>query len=94
MSVAVTSLAAVPVLRRGVRRQYDTARGAAVLLAPERVIVLDEIADAIVAECRDGHSVQVIAASLAARFDAPLAQVETDVIAFIEDLVERGLVSL
>jgi pyrroloquinoline quinone biosynthesis protein D len=83
----------VPALRRGVRRQFDATRNAPVLMAPERVIVLDEIADAIIAQCDGRASVAEIAARLAEQFSAPLEQVREDVAAFLRDLVEKGLVA-
>ncbi len=83
----------IPALRRGVRRQFDATRNAAVLMAPERVIVLDEIADAIIAQCDARASVAEIAARLAEQFAAPVEQVREDVAAFLQDLVEKGLVA-
>jgi pyrroloquinoline quinone biosynthesis protein D len=83
----------VPVLRRGVRRQFDTARNAAVLMAPERVVLLDEIGDAIIAACGAGGSVREISNRLALRFQAPPEAVEADVIAFLQELFDKGLLS-
>lgn len=82
----------VPVLRRGIRRHFDSARGAEVLLGPERVIVLDEVAVAIV-EKFDGSSVAGISALLAETFAADAAVVEADVIEFVQELVDKGLAS-
>jgi len=83
----------VPGLRRGVRRQFDATRNAPVLMAPERVVVLDEIADAIIAKCDGKNSVGVIAGLLAAQFDAPVADVQADVQVFLKELVDKGLVN-
>jgi pyrroloquinoline quinone biosynthesis protein D len=80
----------VPVLRRGIRRHFDTARGAEVLLGPERVIVLDEVAVAII-EKFDGRTVGAISAALAENFAADAAVVEADVIDFVQELVDKGL---
>jgi pyrroloquinoline quinone biosynthesis protein D len=83
----------IPALRRGIKRKFDATRNAHVLLGPERVIVLDDIAAAIL-ELMDGaHSVTAIAAALAARFAADHALVQSDVMAFVEELVEKGLAS-
>jgi pyrroloquinoline quinone biosynthesis protein D len=81
----------VPALRRGIRRHFDAARGAHVLLGPERVIVLDEIAFAIAELVDARRSVADISGTLAARFDADYETVAADVTAFVEDLVEKGL---
>jgi pyrroloquinoline quinone biosynthesis protein D len=84
--------ATIPQLRRGVRRQFDTTRNAAILMAPERVIMLDDIADAILSECDGAATVGDIVARLAARFEAPETEVQPDVLAFFEDLIEKGLI--
>ena len=83
---------AVPALRRGVRRQFDATRNASLLMAPERVVVLDEIADAIIAEFTAAATVRDIVARLAARFGAPVSEVEPDVLAFLRELIDKGLV--
>jgi pyrroloquinoline quinone biosynthesis protein D len=81
----------VPALRRGIRRHFDATRKAHVLLGPERVIVLDEIAFAIT-ECFDARrSVGEISGMLATRFESDAAVVEPDVLAFVAELVEKGL---
>lgn len=84
----------VPRLRRGVRRQFDKARNTAVLMAPERVVVLDDIADAIIGECDGQHSVAEIVAALAARYQAPEDEIIGDVTAFFEELTQAALVTL
>ena len=86
--------ASVPMLRRSVRRQFDAARNAPILMAPERVVMLDEIADAIITECIAGGSVHMIALRLAARFVAPVDQVEEDVLSFLQDLIDKGLMTI
>jgi pyrroloquinoline quinone biosynthesis protein D len=81
----------VPALRRGIRQKFDAARNTHVLLGPERVIMLDEIAAAITGLVDAKHSVGEIAAELAARFAADKAEVEADVTEFVTSLVEKGL---
>jgi len=81
----------VPALKRGIRRKFDATRNAHVLLGPERVIVLDDIAAAIL-ELVDGeNSVARIAGVLAARFAEDAGLVETDVKEFVTELMEKGL---
>jgi len=81
----------VPALKRGIRRKFDATRNAHVLLGPERVIVLDDIAAAIT-ELVDGEtSVARIAGVLAERFAEDAALVESDVMEFVRDLIEKGL---
>ena len=77
----------------GILRKFDAARGQNVLLGPEKIIVLDDIANAIV-ECCDGQaSVSQICSTLAARYETELAEVEPDVLGFIQELQDKGLVT-
>ena len=79
-------------MRRGVRRQFDKARNVAILMAPEKVIMLDDIADAILAECDAVSSVADITARLSARFAAPAEEIEGDILAFLQTLQDQGLI--
>jgi pyrroloquinoline quinone biosynthesis protein D len=91
MEVTVDS---IPKLRRGILRKFDAARGQNVLLGPERVILLDDIGNAI-AECCDGQTaIAQISSILAERYAAERAQVESDVLAFVQELQEKGLVTI
>lgn len=85
---------AVAFLPRGVRLADDRVRGLRVLLGPERAIQLDPIGDAILSELDGTRSIGAVAANLAARFEAPEAQVLDDVSTFLADLVDRRLVFL
>ena len=85
--------ASIPALRRGVRRRHDPVRHADILQAPERVVVLDDIAGAIVELCDARTSIAQIAAVLAARYAADIAQVEPDVLAFVQELADKGLLA-
>ncbi|KPL50308.1 pyrroloquinoline quinone biosynthesis protein PqqD [Xanthomonas axonopodis] len=80
-----------PALRAGVRLQHDRARNQWVLLAPERVVELDDIA-LVVAQRYDGtRSLAQIAQELAAEFDADAAQIEADVIELTDTLHQKRL---
>ena len=92
MTVAVTAQS-VPALRRGIKRHYDTARAQNVLLCPERVIVLDDIANAIAELCDGQHSVEMISKILSDRYEGDPGLVEADVIEFIRELAEKGAVT-
>lgn len=80
-----------PRLATGVRLQHDRARDQWVLLAPERVIELDEIAHAIVSRCDGARSLAAIAAELAAEFEADPAEVERDVCELAQQLHAKRL---
>ncbi|QJD68538.1 pyrroloquinoline quinone biosynthesis peptide chaperone PqqD [Xanthomonas campestris pv. badrii] len=83
-----------PALRAGVRLQHDRARDQWVLLAPERVVELDEIA-VVVAQRFDGaRSLAQIAQELAAEFDADPAEIEADVIELTGTLHQKRLLRL
>ncbi|EWC49166.1 coenzyme PQQ biosynthesis protein D [Xanthomonas citri pv. glycines str. 8ra] len=76
------------------RLQQDRAREQWVLLAPERVVELDDIA-LVVAQRYDGtRSLAQIAQELAAEFDADAAQIEADVIELTDTLHQKRLLRL
>jgi pyrroloquinoline quinone biosynthesis protein D len=81
-----------PKLPRGVRLQFDRAREAWVILAPERVLFPDEIAVEILRRCDGAADVDTIAGQLAAQFDAELPTVRADVIELLADLAQKGFV--
>jgi pyrroloquinoline quinone biosynthesis protein D len=86
--------ASIPALRRGIRRHFDSTRGAHVLLGPERVIVLDEIAFEIVALLDGKRSIAEISSVLAIKFEADAREVKNDVTEFARELVEKGLATV
>ncbi len=59
------ALEAVPRLKPGVRRRYDAARGQNILLAPERVLVLDDIANAVLETLNGATTIEALCAALA-----------------------------
>ena len=81
-----------PSLAPGVRLHHDKVRAREVLLAPERIVALDETAAAILALVDGRRSLAEIAARLAADYDADPAEIEADAAALIVDLAERGYV--
>jgi pyrroloquinoline quinone biosynthesis protein D len=81
----------IPRLRRGVRLRFDAARSQPILQAPERVVVLDEIANEIVSLCDGTQDITKISRILATKFNEPPAQVEADVIGFVDELVAKAL---
>jgi pyrroloquinoline quinone biosynthesis protein D len=84
----------VPALARGVRLRFDQARSAWVLLAPERVLMPDEIAVEILKRCDGKAAVSAIVDDLARTFEAEPAQVAADVRSFLQDLADKGMVTL
>jgi pyrroloquinoline quinone biosynthesis protein D len=77
-----------PVLTPATVRRYDPARGALLLLLPERVGVLTGRAGPVLDLCDGSRDVCEIVAELAARF--PGAPVDTDVPPFLDRLRQEG----
>lgn len=83
----------VPHLPSGVRLKFDKPRDQWVLLAPERMYVLDEIALEIVKCCNGEASVAAIVDDLSARFGAPRDTVATDVRTLLQDFADKGVMA-
>jgi pyrroloquinoline quinone biosynthesis protein D len=75
-----------PHLPRGVRLKRDAARGRWTLLAPERIFEIDDTAAAVLELCDGERDLETIVAELAARYAAPPAVIEKDVVAMLADL--------
>ncbi|MEM7021097.1 MAG: pyrroloquinoline quinone biosynthesis peptide chaperone PqqD [Pseudomonadota bacterium] len=84
----------VPALARGVKLRFDKARDAWVLLAPERVLMPDQIAVEILKRCDGEADVAAIVSDLARTFEADAAQVGRDVYGFLQDLADKGMLTL
>ena len=82
----------VPYLPRGVRTHFDTVRKMDVLLGPERVLMLDQVGMAVLKEMDGISSLVDISQKLARVYEAPLDVIAPDVMAFVMDLRDRGMV--
>jgi pyrroloquinoline quinone biosynthesis protein D len=80
-----------PKLAPGVKLKNDAARGA-ILLGPERILELDEIAQAIVAQFDGQKRVSEIAAALAKEYDAKADDIRADIEHLLKDLTAKGYV--
>lgn len=85
---------AVPVIPRGVRLREDKVRSRWVLLAPERILELDDIAQAILVRCDGVRDVSAISGDLASSYNADPAEIITDVKEMLGDLAARHFVKL
>ncbi|MEM7269051.1 MAG: pyrroloquinoline quinone biosynthesis peptide chaperone PqqD [Pseudomonadota bacterium] len=83
-----------PALPRGVRLHWDKVRDTHVLLGPERALMLDPIAHAILSRVDGKATEAAICDDLAATFGAPRDQVGADVAAMLRDLADKRLVEL
>lgn len=79
-------------LPRGVRTHRDTVRATDVLLAPERVLMLDQIGLAILSRLDGAATVGEISENLAQTYEAPRDVIEPDVIEYLTDLRDKGFV--
>jgi pyrroloquinoline quinone biosynthesis protein D len=82
----------VPRLPRHIKFRFDEARQQWLLLAPERVLMPDEIAVEILKLCDGAADVGGIADALAAKFAAPRDIVGKDVVQMLQDLADKGVV--
>lgn len=85
---------AIPRLPRGVRLHFDRVRDCWMLLAPERAIVLDTVGHAVLAEVDGDRSLGQITAALAAKYDAPEAEIEADSAGFLRALCDRRFLDM
>jgi pyrroloquinoline quinone biosynthesis protein D len=83
--------ASVPRLPRGVRLRYDETRKQWIMLAPERVLVPDEIALEVLQRVDGKVTVAAISDALASKFQAPRAEVGSDVVQLLQDLADKGM---
>lgn len=84
----------IPAFNRGFRLRHDEVRGAWVVLAPERLFMLDEPAAEVLKLVDGSRSVAEIVDTLAAKYAAPRSEIETDVEAMLRDLSEKGAIKL
>jgi pyrroloquinoline quinone biosynthesis protein D len=74
------------------RLRHDKARDSWTIQAPERSFLLDPIAHAIVSRCDGQATVGGIVEDLCRTFaDAPSDLIERDVVALIQDFVDKGV---
>lgn len=91
-TATVLSEDSVPAFPRSVRFRFDDTRSAWVLLAPERVIMPDEIATEVLKLIDASTSVCGIVDKLAQAFAAPREQILPDVLSLLNNLAGRGLI--
>ena len=84
----------VPKLAKKARLKHDRHSKQTLLLYPERGLELNDVAASIAEKIDGARSVRVIAEELAVEYDAETAVIEEDVIAFLGDLRDRGLLEI
>lgn len=83
----------VPKLASHARLQFDKHRDQWVVQAPERLLVLDQIATEIVQRCTGEATVTAIIDDLAGKFTAPREVIARDVNTLLQDLVDKGVMT-
>jgi pyrroloquinoline quinone biosynthesis protein D len=82
-----------PRLARRARVRFDRISGAHLLLSPERGLVLNDSAAAIVVACSGINTVRQIVGELSDEL-SDAADVETDVLELLTELRRRGLIEV
>lgn len=91
---AIATPDAQPALPKHIKMRHDAGRGRWVLLAPERVFEPDDTAVEILKLCDGARTVHDIAIQLAKVYNAPLADIEGDIIQMVQDLADKGVLRL
>jgi pyrroloquinoline quinone biosynthesis protein D len=82
-----------PRLSGKARLRFDRKAERYMLLYPEKGLVLNDTAVAIVKLCTGQHTVQAIIETLGATYDAePREEIEREVLSFLGAMADRGLV--
>jgi pyrroloquinoline quinone biosynthesis protein D len=88
----VITTASKPAMPPHIKMRHDAGRGRWLILAPERVFDPDEIAVEVLKLCDGARTVGDIAGQLAKDYNAPVEDIEADIIAMLQDLADKGVV--
>ena len=83
-----------PAFNRGFRLRHDEVRGAWVVLAPERLFMLDGPAVEVLKLVDGIRTVPEIVDELASKFAAPRDAIASDVDTMLRDLSDKGAIRL
>jgi pyrroloquinoline quinone biosynthesis protein D len=90
---AIVSAETRPSLPRYVKLRHDATRDKWLMQAPERNFYPDPIAVEVLKLCDGTRTVAAVAGELAMRYTAPKEQILTDIVAMLQDLADKGVVS-
>ena len=82
-----------PLLARHAKLRFDGVRQSWVILAPERVLMPDEISVEILQLCDGERGVAGMIDQLATKYAAPREAIAADVIALLQDLADKGFLT-
>jgi pyrroloquinoline quinone biosynthesis protein D len=74
-----------------VRLRFDERRERWVVLAPERLLLPDEIAMDVLRRCDGRTPIAAIVDEFAATFDADRKEIMDDVLALVQELIDKGV---
>ena len=83
-----------PAFNRGFRLRHDEVRGSWVVLAPERLFMLDGPAVEVLKLVDGARTVPEIVDELAVKFAAPRDVIARDVDAMLRDMSDKGAIRL
>ncbi len=84
----------VPRLPRHVKLRHDKARDRWLILVPERVLVPDDTAVAVLSRVDGARSVREIATDLAQTYQAPVDVILADSVSLLQDLADKGFLAV
>jgi pyrroloquinoline quinone biosynthesis protein D len=76
-----------------IKFRHDETRGRWVLLAPERLLLPDDLAVEILKLIDGERTVAAVIDDLVRRFEAPREVIAADVTALLQDLVDKGVLA-
>jgi pyrroloquinoline quinone biosynthesis protein D len=79
-------------LPRHAKLRFDKPRDKWIILAPERVFELDEIAHEVISLCDGVRTLTEVVDALTKKFDAPREVIAEDATAMLQDLADKGFV--
>ena len=91
---AIVSDGSLPRLPRHVKLRFDQRRSRWIVLAPERVLMPDEVALEILKRCDGATRVSAIVEGLAEVYQASAEEIGEDVTELLQDLADKGFVEL
>jgi len=87
----VLESSSIPRFPRGTRLRFDATRQAWVLLAPEQVMMPDDIATEVLKLIDGNRTVAAVAGILSTQFDAPHDEILGDILPMLQDLADDGM---
>ena len=82
---------AQPRLAPHVRLKFDERRDQWVVLAPERLLMPDDIAVEVLHRCDGRTSIAAMVDAFVATFEAGREEITGDVLALVQELVDKGV---